>query len=388
MMGAALGERVRIMMGLNLSGGVVAGAFLACLLLPAAAFAEPPSDAGTSEEEVETATDPGSTPEPAPAPSGPYPYVLAIINDGVVTNVAALSYDNDYSAFWSSMQAQNDEVRRVPVGSAGVGWVVLPDGSLGPEPPPTPPEELPRPEEDAGEWQRTGPTDPSPAQPRTYPYVLAIVNDGVVTNVAALSYDNDYSEFWSSMQAQNDHVLRVRRAGIGWTLMSDGSLAPPAPRPGMVWNGSEWRAPGTEDVDRGTDVRGWALDRDEPVRPAAPDDADDVDDTRRAYEDGWLRGRIIVPDEALTDGVTPSELAERSIVILESHGDDVTPLLARFDGLQALLSGADEAVDRAVEVHAATTGEPVEEESVGRLQDARRRLVVWAQSVFGLVSIP
>ena len=367
MMTAAMAQSVRSLMMLSRPGMAIASVFLAILILPSEAFAEPPAQAETP---VEDAVEPTPEPAPAPVPSGPYPYVLAIINGGVVTNVAALSYDNDYSAFWTAMQAQNDEVRRVPVGSAGVGWIVLPDGSLGPEPPPTPPDQLPQPADGEGEWRRTGPADPSPTQPREYPYVLAIINGGVVTNVAALSYDNDYSAFWAAMRAQNDQVLRVRRAGIGWRLMPDGSLAPPAPRPGMVWDGSEWRDPGTEEVERPTDVRGWALDRSEPII---------ADFYAGVY------GRLLVPEDAVDEDSTTAEIAERSIVMIESYGDTV-PFLARFDGLTQLRERLERELDAALAAREQTTGEPVSEEVAEGFRGAARRLAASFLSLFGMDS--
>jgi hypothetical protein len=74
------------------------------------------------------------------------------------------------------------------------------------------------------------------------PTVLAMIDDGVVVNVAALSSENDYTQLKADLAAQHDSVLEVAEAGIGWTVEADG-LRPPSPFPSWVWNGDEWEAP-------------------------------------------------------------------------------------------------------------------------------------------------
>lgn len=342
-------------------------------------------------------------------------YALILDDEGVVINVAVY-HPVDSVGWLESMESKGADIVVIEENTVGIGSVRQPDGSFArdvppPAPTPDPPAELPAPPDDEASWQQHGvPPEPTPeprrpvirdetlakhlgvdpadedgtVRPRGEVRTALHIVNGVVVN-ASVYHTIDSVGWLEQVRAKGQEIVIVSQgsAGIGWVVQPDGAITPPAPRPGMIWNGSEWRAPGTEDVDRATDVPGWALDRTEPIRPGSPDDADD---TQGAYADGWLSGRIIVPDEALTDGVTPPELAERSIVILESHGEDVTPLLARFDGFQALLSGADDAVDRAVEVHAATTGEPVDQESATGLRAAARRIAESFRSLFGLVS--
>jgi hypothetical protein len=47
------------------------------------------------------------------------------------------------------------------------------------------------------------------------PKVLAMIDGGVVVNVAALSSENDYTQFKAEMSAQHDSVLEVAAAGLG-----------------------------------------------------------------------------------------------------------------------------------------------------------------------------
>jgi hypothetical protein len=347
---------------------VVAAASLASILwLPTAVAA--------TEDSSDTVVDAAEEPEPL---RGPRPYVMAIINGGVVTNVAALGYERDYSGLLISLSASNDAVLLVP--TAGIGWVVLPDGSLGPKPPPEPPEALPRSPDsaetgDASEgWRRTERSGTSQGSPGEYPYVLAIINGGVVTNVAALSDRNDYSSLLASLRASNDAVLRVPRgtAGIGWTLMPDGSIAPPKPREGMVWNGAEWRSPGTETVERPSEVRGWMTDRIVPIeREPQEQERPGVDGSERV--DALMYGVLIVPDEALEGAPTRERLAERSIVMLESHGETV-PVLARCDGLQWLSECLDAALDGAISAYEENSGGLVAEAEQKGLRAAVRRI--------------
>ena len=75
------------------------------------------------------------------------------------------------------------------------------------------------------------------------PDVAAIIDDGVVVNVAALSTENDYSGWLTAMKAEHDSVLIVPAAGIGWEEYEPGSLRPPSPYPSWTWDGSAWVAP-------------------------------------------------------------------------------------------------------------------------------------------------
>jgi hypothetical protein len=347
-------------------------------------------------------------------------YALILDDEGVVINVAVY-HPVDSVGWLESMESKGANVVVIEENTVGIGSVRQPDGSFARDvptaaPTPDPPAELPTPSDDAASWQQHGaPPEPTPeprkpvirdealarhlgvapadadgtVRPRGQVKTAVHIVDGVVVN-ASVYHTIDSVGWLEQVRAQGREIVIVAEgaAGIGWVVQPDGTITPPAPRPGMIWNGSEWRAPGTEDVDRATDVRGWALDRTEPIRPTLPGIDGASGDERSRHDDGWLIGRLIVPDEALTDGATASELAERSIVILESHGDDVIPLLARCDGVSTLTGCADDAVDRAVEVHAETTGAPVEKESAVWLQDAARRLVTWAQSLFGLIAAP
>ena len=345
-----------------------------------------PTAAAATEDASDTVTDTADAEEPEPL-RGPRPYVMAIINGGVVTNVAALGYERDYSGLLISLRASNDAVLLVP--SAGIGWVVLPDGSLGPKPPP---EALPRSPESAetgdasGGWRRTEGSGSSSGSPGEYPYVLAIINGGVVTNVAALGYERDYSGLLISLRTSNDAVLRVPRgtAGIGWTLMPDGSIAPPKPREGMVWNGAEWRSPGTETVERPSEVRGWMTDRVVPIE-RGPQEQERLGADGSAMVDALMYGMLIVPDEALEGEPTHERLAERSIVMLESHGETV-PFLARCDGLQLLSECLDAALDGAIPAFEESSGGTVAEAEQKGLRAAVRGIAESFLRLFGFGS--
>jgi hypothetical protein len=68
------------------------------------------------------------------------------------------------------------------------------------------------------------------------PQVLAIIDDGVVVNVAALSTENDYTQLKTDLAKQHDSVLEVAEAGIGWEEYKKGKLRPPAPSPDCTWD--------------------------------------------------------------------------------------------------------------------------------------------------------
>lgn len=357
-------------------------------------------------------------PVPAAADDG-MQSALILDDEGVVINVGV--YDPETSVGWrEAMEEKGATIVIIEENTVGIGWVRQADGSFARDTPPPavapePPTALPAPPAEGGEWQQHGvPPAPAPeprapvirdealarhlgvapadadgtVRPRGETRSALHIVDGVV--VGASAYHTIDSVGWlESVRSQGQEIVIVPQgsAGIGWVVQPDGAITPPAPRPGMVWNGDEWRAPGTEDVDRATDVLGWSLDRDEPVGTGSVAGDGPSADVQGDGVDAWVNGRLIVPDEALTEDATPSELAARSIVILESRGAAVTPLLARFDGLAALGIGVDEAVDRAVEAHATATGGPVDDDAAAGLRDAARRVATWFQSILGIVAI-
>jgi hypothetical protein len=80
------------------------------------------------------------------------------------------------------------------------------------------------------------------------PEVAAIIDGGVVVNVAALASEIDYTAWLATVSAEHDEVRIVANAGIGWTVEEDG-LRPPQPGPDCVWTGSEWDCPEPEPVE-------------------------------------------------------------------------------------------------------------------------------------------
>ena len=83
------------------------------------------------------------------------------------------------------------------------------------------------------------------------PDVAAIIDGGVVVNVAALSTENDYSAWLDAMRAEHDAVLIVPAAGIGWEEWEPGKVRPVQPGPDCVWTGSEWDCPEPEPEPEG-----------------------------------------------------------------------------------------------------------------------------------------
>jgi hypothetical protein len=79
--------------------------------------------------------------------------------------------------------------------------------------------------------------------------VLAMIDGGVVVNVAALSSENDYSQFKAELAKEHDNVLEVARAGVGWEEYEPGKLRPPAPSPECTWNSTtnDWDCPEVEE---------------------------------------------------------------------------------------------------------------------------------------------
>jgi hypothetical protein len=59
--------------------------------------------------------------------------------------------------------------------------------------------------------------------------VAAIIDGGVVVNVAALSDEVDYTGWLAAMRDQHDDVRLVAAAGIGWTVDGNGDLVAPEP---------------------------------------------------------------------------------------------------------------------------------------------------------------
>ena len=62
--------------------------------------------------------------------------------------------------------------------------------------------------------------------------VAAIIDGGVVVNVAALSDEVDYAGWIAAMRDAHDDVRIVTQAGIGWGV--DGNGDPVAPEPDPV----------------------------------------------------------------------------------------------------------------------------------------------------------
>lgn len=58
--------------------------------------------------------------------------------------------------------------------------------------------------------------------------VAAFIDNNEVTGVAALSDENDYTDWLQMMKAEHDDVLLVKHAGIGWKVTPDG-LRPDKP---------------------------------------------------------------------------------------------------------------------------------------------------------------
>lgn len=81
--------------------------------------------------------------------------------------------------------------------------------------------------------------------------VAAAIDDNRVVWVAALSSENDYSEWLESVRAEHDAVLLVTHANVGWKVTPEG-LRPDKPDDtSWVWDeeGAFWNRP----VDYPTD---------------------------------------------------------------------------------------------------------------------------------------
>lgn len=320
---------------------------------------------------------------PSWSAADPLPQVALILDDeGVVINVAALSSTNDYTGWLEAMRANGATVIIWESNTVAIGSVQQPDGSFARPAAPEPPSALPdvSTDEDEGEsgWREHGPAVAEREAPRapvigdpglrkflgvpgpedgTIRTALHIV-DGVVVNASV--YNTVTSVDWlAARRAQGATIVIADRGGIGWVVQADGTITPPSPHPDWVWNGSEWRAPGTASVVRPDDVTGWALDRAESVADGAQ-----------------VRGTLIVPDRAAGDD-GPEDLhamSERSIVMIESSGATV-PFLARYDGFDSLLAKVGSDLDSAVETHETATRDTVDAEEVAGFREAVRRVV-------------
>ena len=325
-------------------------------------------------------------------------YALILDDAGLVINVSVF-HPVDSQGWLEAMRQQGANVIVREHNDVGIGSVLQPDGSFARDVPPPPPAALPTPEGDAGWTHQPGveePRKPQIADPNLRRFLgvpgpedgvnriaLHIGPDGVVKNASV--YNTVTSVGWLElMRERGEHIVIADRGGIGWSLLPDGSVAPPKPRPGMVWNGSEWRDPGTEAVERPKDVRGWALDRVEPIVPRSADDLGDAADGAVIADlSAGVYGRLLVPEDAVDEDSTTAEIAERSIVMLESYGDTV-PFLARFDGLTQLPERLDRELDAALAAHEQVTGEPIEESVAEGFRGAARRLAASFLSLFGM----
>ena len=97
------------------------------------------------------------------------------------------------------------------------------------------------------------------------PECVALIRDGVVENVAALSTENDYTAWLDAMRDEYDDVLIVLHAGIGWLVTPDGLRAPkPDEDTTWVWDDANgwWDRPVPYPTDGGTyewdeDAQDW-----------------------------------------------------------------------------------------------------------------------------------
>ena len=320
---------------------------------------------------------------------------LILDDEGVVINVAV--YHPVDSAGWlEAMEARGAQIIINEQNTVGIGSVLQEDGSFVRDEIPTlppasePPDALPAPGD--SQWQQHNAPESEPSRPRA-PVIrdpelarhlgvtpsdadgnieeknrirtALIIEDGVVVN-AAVYHTIDSVGWLELMRKQGAEVLVVpeHSAGIGWIIHADGSVVPPPPRPGLVWNGTEWRAPGSEHVERPSNVRGWSISRSEELAPPVYENGQWVDpapETLGPDPYAGVSGWLIVPDEALMGDSTHVEITERSIVMLESYGE-APPLLARFNGLTALGELSKGTAEDALQTHEATTGAPLDPE--------------------------
>jgi hypothetical protein len=83
------------------------------------------------------------------------------------------------------------------------------------------------------------------------PNVLAMIDGGVVVNVAALSTENDYTALKAHLATLHDTVLEIPVAGIGWVEYEPGKVRMPQPSPDCVWDeeGQVWDCPTPDPED-------------------------------------------------------------------------------------------------------------------------------------------
>ena len=72
---------------------------------------------------------------------------------------------------------------------------------------------------------------------------LAMIDNGVVVNVASVGTDHDYTWLKDHLASKHDSVLEVPEAGIGWEEYEPGKVRMPSPFPSWVWDGEQWQAP-------------------------------------------------------------------------------------------------------------------------------------------------
>ena len=334
-------------------------------------------------------------------------YALILDDEGVVINVAVY-HPVDSVGWLELMEERGARIIINEENTVGIGSTIQPDGSFVREqepshlPAPAPPAALPEPAEGEAQWQQhhaPEPSSPTPRQPVIRDADLArhlgvapadddgvvqgrgrimtalIIEQGVVIN-AAVYHTVDSLQWLELVRAQGLEVIIVpeHSAGVGWIVHTDGSVIPPRPRPGLVWNGNEWRAPGSENVVRPSHVQGWFISRSEELSrtrtgPDGTAEEDSVPYDPYAAISGW----VIVPDSALEGGLTHAEIAQQSIVMLESQGS-ATPLLARLDGLAGLRERSEQAANDAISAHEAATGASIEHEEAQRLRGAVMRI--------------
>jgi len=97
------------------------------------------------------------------------------------------------------------------------------------------------------------------------PNVAAMITEGVVVNVGALSTENDYTEWLRQAELEYDEVRIVPNAGIGWLDTPDGLRAPKPDDTTWVWDDGNgwWDRPVPYPSDGGSyvwdeDAQGWS----------------------------------------------------------------------------------------------------------------------------------
>jgi len=80
---------------------------------------------------------------------------------------------------------------------------------------------------------------------------LALINNGIVVNVASVGPDREYAQLKAYLATKYDSVLEVPVAGIGWEEYKKGKLRPPAPSPDCTWDDKAgvWDCPAPPDPE-------------------------------------------------------------------------------------------------------------------------------------------